>query len=427
MNESFLHYIWQFQYFDKRDLKSSIGEDIIIFNQGYKNTHAGPDFYNTKLKIDSIEWAGSVEIHIYSSGWREHKHQDDPAYENVVLHVVWEENEKIIRKDGTLLPTLELRSRVAQSLLLQYKRIIHSRSKIPCANAIGSVSHLIRISMLDKALMSRLESKASNILMSLQKNNADWEETCYQMLCKNFGFKVNTDPFLQLAQSLPYKTLMKQSDQLVQMEALIFGQAGFLNETINDAYYLLLKREYSLLCKKYDLATCRMNKAQWRFLRLRPANFPTIRLAQLAALLYHEKNIFSRIVTLGSVKDLIPAFSAKPSAYWLHHYQFFKKQEKEIPALGKMSIDNLVINSIVPMLVAYGKAKDDQRYVDHAIQLLQETGSEENTILRSWEALGLNSKTAFDSQALIELHNSFCIRRRCLDCNIGFSLLQPAT
>lgn len=427
MNESFLHYIWQFQYFDKKDLRSSVGEDITVFNQGYKNTHAGPDFYNAKLKIDSIEWAGSVEIHIHSSGWREHKHQDDPAYENVVLHVVWEENEKIIRKDGTLLPTLELRSRVAQSLLLQYKRIIHSRSKIPCANAIGTVSRLIRISMLDKALMSRLESKASNILTSLQKNNADWEETCYQMLCKNFGFKVNTDPFLQLAQSLPYKILMKQSDQLVQMEALIFGQAGFLNETINDAYYLLLKREYTLLCKKYDLANRRMNKAQWRFLRLRPANFPTIRLAQLATLLYHQKNIFSRIVTLGSVKDLMPAFSAKPSAYWLHHYRFFKKQEKEIPALGKMSIDNLVINTIVPMLVAYGKAKDDQRYVDRAIQLLQETGSEENTILRSWEALGLDSKTAFDSQALIELHNSFCIRRRCLDCNIGFSLLQPAT
>lgn len=425
MNESFLHYIWQFQYFDKKDLRSSTGEDITIFNPGYKNTHAGPDFYNAKLRIDSIEWAGSVEIHIYSSGWREHKHQDDLAYENVVLHVVWEENEKIIRKDGTLLPTLELRNRVAQSFLLQYKRIIHSPHKIPCANAIGSVPDLIRLSMLDKALMSRMESKANNILMALQKSNADWEETCYQMLCKNFGFKVNTEPFLQLAQSLPYKILMKHGDKLDQMEALIFGHAGFLNETINDAYYLLLKREYTLLRKKYDLADRQMNKAQWRFLRLRPANFPTIRLAQLASLLHHQKNLFSRIVTMGSLNDLMLTFSAKPSAYWLHHYQFFKKQEKEIPSLGRMSIENIVINSIVPMLVAYGKAKDDQRYVDRAIQLLQEIGPEKNTILRSWEALGLTNKTAFDSQALIELHNSFCIRRRCLDCNIGFSLLQP--
>jgi hypothetical protein len=425
MNESFLHYIWQFQYFDKKELRCSTGEEITVINPGYKNTDAGPDFFNAKLKLDSIEWAGSVEIHIHSSGWREHKHQEDPAYENVVLHVVWEENEKIIRKDGTLIPTLELRTRVSPSFLLQYKRIVHSRSKIPCANAIGSVSGLVRISMLDKALMSRLESKASTILKALEKSNAYWEETCYQMLCKNFGFKVNTEPFLQLAQSLPYKILMKHGDRLEQMEALVFGQAGFLNETINDSYYLLLKREYTLLQKKYNLGDRQMYKAQWRFLRLRPANFPTLRLAQLTSVLYHQKNMFSKIISTGSWKELSPAFSVKPSAYWLYHYQFFKKQDKEIPSLGRMSIENIVINSIVPMLAAYGKAKDDQRFIDRAVQLLQETGAEKNNILRSWDALGLHSKTAFDSQALIELHNSFCVRRRCLDCNIGFSLLQP--
>ena len=209
------------------------------------------------------------------------------------------------------------------------------------------------------------------------------------------------------------------------MEALIFGQAGFLEETINDSYYLLLKREYTLLQKKYSLAERQMRKAQWRFLRLRPANFPTIRLAQLASVLFHQKNLFSRTIATGSWKELMPAFSVKPSAYWLYHYQFFKKQKKEIPSLGRMSIENIVINSIVPMLVAYGKAKDDQRHVDRALQLLHETPSEKNNILRSWDSLGLKSRTAFDSQALIELHNSFCLRRRCLDCNIGFSLLQP--
>jgi hypothetical protein len=425
MNESFLHYIWQFQYFDKKDLNTSTGESITVFNPGFKNTHAGPDFYDAKLKIDSIEWAGSVEIHIYSSGWREHKHHEDAAYENVVLHVVWEENEKIFRADGTLIPTLELKPRVAQSFLLRYKRIIHSRHKVPCANAISLVPTVIKRSMLDRALMARLESKANYILIALDKSNADWEETCYQMLCKNFGFKVNTEPFLQLAQSLPYKILMKQSDKLEQIEALIFGQAGFLNETVNDAYYLLLKREYALLGKKYDLKDKQMNKAQWRFLRLRPANFPTIRLAQLATLLYHEKKFFSRIITLRSLNDLMMIFSAKPSAYWLHHYQFFKKQPKEIPALGKTSVENIVINSIVPMLVAYGKRKDDQACIDRAIALLQELSSEDNTILRTWEELGISSQSAFDSQGLIELHNSFCTRRRCLDCNIGFSLLQP--
>jgi hypothetical protein len=427
MNESFLHYIWQFQYFDKKDLRSSTGEEIVIFTPGQKNMHAGPDFYDAKLKIDSIAWAGSVEIHINSSGWREHKHQEDPAYENVVLHVVWEENEQIIRKDGTAIPTLELKSRVSPSFLLQYKRIIHSRTRIPCANAIGSVPNVIKLSMLDKALMSRLELKANQVLLAFEKSNGDWEETCYQMICKNFGFKVNPDPFLQLARSLPHKILMKHGDKLEQMEALIFGQAGFLNETINDPYYLLLKREYTLLRKKYDLGQRQMNKAQWRFLRLRPANFPSIRLAQLASVLHHQKNLFSKIISITSWKELIPAFSVKPSPYWLYHYQFFKKQRREIPSLGRMSIENIVINSIVPMLVAYGKAKDDQHFIDRAVQLLQETAAEKNHILRCWDALGLTSKTAFDSQALIELHNSFCVRRRCLDCTIGFSLLQPSS
>jgi hypothetical protein len=279
--------------------------------------------------------------------------------------------------------------------------------------------------MLDKALMARLEKKANTILKALERNNGDWEETCYQMLCRNFGFKVNTDPFLQLAQSLPYRVLMKHGDRLDQMEAMIFGQAGFLQETINDDYYSLLKREYTLLAKKYNLKDRRMRKAQWRFLRLRPANFPTIRLAQLASVLYHQKNLFSKMLSTASWKELIPTFSVKPSDYWLYHYQFFKKQKREIPSLGKMSVENIVINSIVPMLAAYGKSRDDQRFMDRAVQLLQETPSEKNNILQSWEELGLISKTAFDSQAMIELHNSFCLRRRCLDCNIGFSLLHP--
>lgn len=425
MNESFLHFIWQFQYFDKKDLRSSAGEEIVVFNPGLRNADSGPDFHNAKLKIDSIEWAGSVEIHILSSGWREHKHQEDPAYENVVLHVVWEENEMVFRKDGSRIPTLELKPRVASSYILQYKRIVNSRTRIPCANAIGTVPPLIRISMLDKALLSRLETKARQVLAALERNNGDWEETTYQVLCRNFGFKVNPDPFLQLAQALPYRILMKHSDKPEQMEALIFGQAGFLNETVNDAYYSLLKREYTLLQKKYSLGQRQMRKAQWRFLRLRPANFPTIRLAQLASVLYHQRNLFSTILSIASWKDLMPAFSVKPSDYWRFHYQFFKKQKKEVPTLGRMSIENMVINSIVPILAAYGKAKDDPRFVDRAVRLLQETPPEKNNILESWEELGLGSKSAFDSQALIELHNNFCLRRRCLDCNIGFTLLQP--
>ncbi len=425
MNESFLHYIWQFQYFNKQDLRTSSGDDIVVIKPGFHNSHSGPDFFDAKLKLGDIEWVGSVEIHLASSGWREHGHHEDPAYENVVLHVVWEENDDILRADGTPLPTLELKGRVASSFVLQYKRIVQSKNRIPCANAIATVPEVLKLSMLDRALMARLERKADTVLETLRRNNGDWEETCYQILCRNFGFKVNTEPFLQLAQSLPYRMLMKHGDRLEQVEALIFGQAGFLKETINDAYYSLLQREYKLLRRKYDLGSREMNKAQWRFLRLRPANFPTVRLAQLSSVLFHQRNIFSRIIRTQSWKELLPAFSVTPSTYWLHHYRFFRKQRKEIPPLGRMSIENIVINSIVPMMVAFGKSRDDQRYIDHALQLLQDTPPEDNNIIRSWTSVGMTNRNAFDSQALIELHNSFCVRRRCLACSIGASLLKP--
>lgn len=427
MNESFLHYIWQFQYFNKEFLRTSTGDEITVLKPGFPNSNAGPDFFDAKIRLGEMEWIGSVEIHFSSSGWREHKHHEDAAYENVVLHVVWEENEIILRKDGTSLPTLELKGRVDPSLILKYKRIVHGTRSIPCANAIHDVPEIIKMSMLERALIARLEKKAEAILDILERNKGDWEETCYQVICRNFGFKVNTDPFLQLAQALPYKILMKHSDQLQQMEALIFGQAGFLKEAINDAYYSLLRREYMLLRKKYGLGAKQMNKAQWRFLRLRPANFPTVRLAQLSSVFYHQKNIFSKIISTASWKEIVPSFSVKPSEYWWHHYRFFKKQKKEVPSLGKASIENIVINSIVPLMVAYGKAKDDQRYVDRALQLLEETPAEDNNILRSWTSLGMPNKTASDSQALLELYNSFCSRRRCLDCSIGFSLLKPTS
>lgn len=425
MNESFLHYVWQYQYFNKEDLRCNTGEAIIVIRPGFRNTHAGPDFHDAKLRLDGMEWAGSVELHILSSGWRQHRHHEDPAYENVVLHVVWEEDEPVFRQDGTRLPTLELKHRVASSFILQYKRIVHSSTPIPCANALHSVEPVIRISMLDKSLMARLEKKANTVLESLGRNNGDWEETCYQMICRNFGFKVNSDPFLQLAQALPYRLLKKHGDRLEQIEALMFGQAGFLKEAVNDPYYRLLRREYQLLRSKYTLGPGQLNRSQWRFLRLRPANFPTLRLAQLSSVLYHQKNMFSSLISATSWKELVPVFSVRPSDYWLHHYRFFKTQKQEVPTLGRASVENILINSIVPLLVAYGKAKDDQRFVDRAVQLLQETPAESNHVLRLWESLGMVNRTGYDSQALLELHNSFCARRRCLDCNIGFALLKP--
>jgi len=297
MNESFLHYLWQFQYFDKKNLCATEGEAISILKTGNMNTHAGPDFSNAKVRIADIEWAGNIEIHIKSSDWYAHKHDVDSAYENVVLHVVWENNKPVYRKDGTPLATLELKNKVNESILREYQKLIGNPAAIACERSFRHVSELVKFSMLDKALMQRLETKAQHVHELVKLNNGDWEETTYQLLAKNFGFKTNSDPFFQLSKSLPYKIIQKQS-QLILVEALLFGQAGMLETKTKDEYVTQLFREYHLLEQKFSLQDSKLNPSQWRFLRLRPANFPTVRLAQFAALLFSTKNIFSHLTLL---------------------------------------------------------------------------------------------------------------------------------
>lgn len=425
MQESLLHYIWQFQYFDRTDLQTTSGEKIHVFNPGYYNTHAGPDFSDARIKIGDIEWVGHVEMHVQSSGWYEHNHHDDAAYDNVILHVVWNDDKPVVQRDNSKLYTLELQHKVDKELLLRYNSLVLNPQVIPCATSVMNVADLTRLSMFEKALMSRLQNKAGQMLQSLQSNNNDWEETCYQFLCRNFGFKVNADPFFALSKSLPYKVILKHADQQVQVEALLFGQAGFLEENSEDTYYHLLKREYKVLSQKFSLHDRKLHKAQWRFLRLRPANFPTIRLAQLAALMATHKNIFSHILAVRSYKELASLFIVDQSSYWKHHYMFDRAVEGAIPSLGKSSIDNLIINTAVPLMVAYGKAHDDQELIDRAVDILQCIPAEENNITRTWETLGITCKTSFDTQAAIELYNNFCLRKRCLECNIGASLIRP--
>ena len=425
MTESFLHYVWQFQYFDRHSLSTTSGEPISVFNPGQRNPHAGPDFFNARIKIDDMEWIGSVEIHIYASGWIEHKHNTDAAYDNVVLHVVWSDDKPVSRSDGTMLPTLELKNRVNEYLLLHYRRLVYSPEAIPCSSKLFEVKPITVSSMLDKVLVDRLEIKANSVLRMLERNGNDWEETCYQMLTKNFGFKVNNDPFHQLSLALPYKILLKHADKLSQVEALLFGQAGFLEEENEDEYFSLLKREYKFLSQKYLLAEKRLNKIQWRFLRMRPANFPTIRIAQLAWLIHKGQKFFSTIIGIQNERELAEFFTVGQSEYWLHHYHFFKQFKKEIDTLGDESINSLIINTVAPILVAYGKAKDDQLYIDRAVSILQHIPAETNRVTRRWKELGLNVKTSFDSQAVVELYNNFCLKRRCLDCKIGASLVNP--
>ncbi len=424
MNESFLHYLWQFQYFDKKDLFSSEGEPISILKTGFLNSNSGPDFSDSKIKISGIEWVGTVEIHVKSSDWQAHHHETDAAYENVVLHVVWENDKPVIRKDKTLIPTLELKNRVDVSIIKEYKRLINSPSAIACEKSFTHVEDLVKLSMLEKALMQRLENKASQVNEILKLNNGDWDETCYQLLARNFGFKVNADPFYQLAKSLPYKIIQKQNNQL-QTEALLFGQAGMLETKTKDEYITGIFQEYKLLTQKYSLNEARLNPAQWRFLRLRPANFPTVRIAQFASLLYSSKSIFSKLISANSFSSIQKLLSVNQSPYWKSHYRFGKKAKGTVPDIGESSVQNIIINTVAPLLVAYGKYKDEQVYIDKALDLLQQLPTEQNKITRTWGELGMKVKTAFDSQALIELYNNFCQKRHCLNCSVGVSILKP--
>ncbi len=425
MHESFLSYLWQLQYFNKKELMTFDGEKIEIFNPGTLNTNAGPDFSNARIKIGSIDWVGSVEIHTVSSEWNVHHHDVDRAYDNVILHLVWQQDKEIIRKDKTLLPTLELKGRVDESLIKTYRQLVSSSFSIPCQRSLPDVNDITKLSMVEKALMERLERKAEEARALYTQNRNNWEETLYQLLARNFGFKINSEPFFQLARLLPLKILRKHSDKREQIEALLFGQAGFLESSKGDEYYSKLQREHRLLVQKYSLLQKKMSKAQWRFLRLRPANFPSLRLAQFGAILHSRQNLFSAILSVDDIKGLMSLFTAMPSSYWLSHYQFSKKSKSEVHELGQMSIENVIINTIAPVWVAYGRMIDEQKWVDLSLKILQQLPAEQNKITQAWKELGIISKTSFDSQGLIELYNNFCQQKNCLNCNIGASLMRP--
>jgi len=424
LTESFLHYIWQYQYFKKDDLKTSEGDVLEIFHPGIRSSHAGPDFSETKIRIGKLEWRGSIEIHIKASGWNDHHHSTDQAYEKVVLHVVWENDKPILRTDGSAMPTLELKNRVDLNYWDRYKKLFTSTESIPCAYNWPHVPGITKLSMLERTLLARLESKAEGVKTLFSKNGNNWEETCYQLLCKNFGFKVNAEPMLQLAEVLPFKILRKHLDRPIQLEALLFGQAGFLEKVNEDDYTTVLKREYNVLSSKYKLVEKQMTIVQWRFLRLRPANFPTIRLAQIASLLGTRMNLFSTIIECISYKDLVNIFTIDQSEYWRHHYHLGRKSNTIVPTLGKSGIENIMINTIAPMLTAYGQLNDEQQFIDRAVEILQHVPGEDNKIIREWSSLGHQVISAFDSQGLIELYNDFCLKRRCLECSVGTHIIK---
>ncbi|MDW7694742.1 DUF2851 family protein [Flammeovirgaceae bacterium SG7u.111] len=423
MKEDFLHYIWQFQYFEKGGLKLDSGEKLNILKPGFKNSDAGPDFKEAKIIIGEVEWAGHVEIHLSSSDWKAHRHEQDPAYNNVILHVVWKNNAEAIREDGTPIPTLSLEKLTDPTLLYRYEYLINQADTILCSDRLKEVKPISRLAMYDKAFASRLEEKSAFVFQLLSENEQNWEESAYQLLAQNFGFKVNNQAFLHLAKALPLKILRKHADSLAQMEALVFGQAGFLDTEPTDEYQQALQKEYRFLAHKYRLGSKKIDKVEWKFARLRPANSPTLRLAQFAALLQKEISICSRLIFSGGLGKLEKAFEAEASAYWKTHYNFGKKGQKSFAKLGKGSRDILIINTVIPVLEAYAAFKDQAQYHERAVEFLERLKPENNKITREWKALGIEIKSAYDSQALLGLYRSFCEQKKCLSCNIGVEIL----
>lgn len=423
MQEAFLHFVWQYQYFEKSNLTTTESAVVNIIKTGSLNTNAGPDFLEAQVSIDGINWNGSVEIHLKSSDWDLHKHQNDAAYQNVVLHVVWQHDKEVKRSDGTHIPTITLEGLVDKQLHNDYNRLIKNPTEIPCSDRISEVEEVVKLSMIDKAVTNRLYDKAQKVLDLQYENNTDWNETTYQLLTSNFGFKINTEAFMELGKSLPLMTLLKHRDNIMQMEALLFGQAGFLEEEIGDEYFHTLKKEYEFLKHKYQLDQ-RLNQFRWKFLRLRPANFPTVRIAQLATLLYKIGNLFDALTGNGSVDKLTNILGVKQSEYWLVHYNFGKKASRKMTGFGKSSGHNIIINTVIPLLVAYSRQVDDQLFMDRALSLLGQLPPENNVIIRNWKNLGMNPKSAFDTQALLQLNNNYCLKRKCLNCNIGVALIR---
>ena len=424
MKESFLHFVWKFQYFDKKTLKTFQNEDIQVYHPGVYNLDSGPDFSQARISIDNIQWHGNVEIHTLASDWYLHQHQDDVAYDNVVLHVVWDNDKPVSRKDGTRIPVLELKDRVSQDLILSYRKLINNPQSIPCGSNVRYIPELIKNSMLDHCLTQRLESRGNEIYQLLESNIQDWEETSYQWLAQSFGFKLNKGAFEALSRSLPYRVVKKHHHNLVQLEALLFGQAGFLQENGQDQYFKGLKKEYQFLSHKYQLFDSRMDKFQWKFMRTRPSNFPTIRIAQFASLLHKRQHIFQIVKQGLDPASIIGQLKVEQSNYWKEHYQFGKPAKNRISGLGRSSIEGLLINTICPLLVAYGNSRGEYIYVEGALKLLQHIRAEENRILRMWKNLGIKVSTAADSQALIQLYHQFCQKKRCLECKIGVYLMN---
>jgi len=422
MHEDFLHYLWKHKKIDVLNLVTTDFETIEIVSVGQHNLNSGPDFFNAQLRIAEQHWAGNVEIHLKSSDWFLHNHETDKAYDNVILHVVWEHDTDVFRKDNSKLPTLVLKNFVNEATIKNYHALMNNKEQwINCENDFGRVEEFIIQNWLERLYIERLENKTELILEHLKKSNNDWESVLFKMLAKNFGLKVNGDAFLSLANSVDFSVIRKLQSNIKQLEALFFGQANLLNETIEDAYYKNLQYEYNYLKQKFKLNNDGV--LPFQYFRLRPINFPTIRIAQLAMIYGSQQNLFSKLIGLNKLKDFYSIFSNHTTECWQSHYTFSRSSKPMKKSISKSFIDLLLINTIIPLQYCYQKQNGIDNHED-ILKLIQEIKSEKNGIVDKFQSLKPVSISAMESQALLQLKNLYCDKNKCLQCVIGNNILK---
>jgi len=421
MKEDFLHYLWKFKKFDTSNLTTSNGEKLTIENSGSYLQLAGPDFFNSQITIENQKWAGNVEIHLKSSDWYVHHHERDSNYDSVILHVVWEHDVEIYRKNNTEIPVLILKNLVSKETLNNYQSLVSPKSWIFCEKQIESVNSFIMLNWQERLFFERLERKSKPIFDLAESSLHDWDAILFCQLAKNFGLNTNGDSFYNMANSIPFSIIRKEGNDLFNLESLLFGIAGLLEINKEDHYYKKLKGNFDYLIQKYQLQSNSFTSLQ--FFKHRPDNFPTIRVSQLANVYYCQQQLFSKIIKADNVATIYEIFDKSVSEYWETHYQFDKISPKKKKALSKSFIDLLIINTIIPLQFAYAKSKGKE-ISEKLISLLNQVKPEANAIIDKFSTFGLKAQNAFETQALLQLKNEYCNKNRCLGCSIGMELLK---
>ena len=422
-SEDLLHFVWKFRLFDAANLETTSGDSIEIVSPGIHNSNAGPDFEQAKIRINDTLWAGNVEMHLQSSDWFKHSHQQDKAYNNVILHVVFIDDTPALRSDGTAIATLALQHRLSPDVIQRYDGLMRNMNWIPCEKHIRQVDDFYVSSWLSRVLIERFEHRSKQVLNIVNEYKGSWDDAFYVTLARNFGFKTNALPFELLARSLPQQLLARYKNSDLQVEALLFGQAGLLETDFTDEYSDLLKTEYRFLAAKHQLSP--IDGYLWKFMRLRPQNFPTIRLAQFAALVLKSNHLFSKIIEISDVKTIRSLFTDLPvNTYWETHYRFGKESKVHHTQLGADSVDNILLNTVALFLFSYGRYIGKERFVNRAISLLEDLPSEINHIVSRFYAMGVKQGRADRSQALLQLKKHYCDQKKCLTCGVGVKLIH---